>query len=186
MTKPKPTSQTKPFRLNAGLASGLSIQLLREGRKVRIPAGGVSMYPYLRKGDLLEVEPVSPKTLKRGDIIVFQRRQQLIAHRLRSINQSEGLHEFIAITIGDACIRDDEPIHSGNYLGKVTAYVRKGHVHRFDAMYDRLYRNIFLGSMPLSNRLFFMYRKGVARIPKMLRNRLGFKKRSHEPAQGQF
>lgn len=168
-------SQVKQRRLNAEQASQLSIQLLRDGHQVRIPAGGVSMFPYLRKGDLLQVEPVSPESLEPGDIIVFQRREQLIAHRLSGIERSGSKDDFKATTIGDACATYDEPVHAGNYLGKVTSCTRRGRIYYFDAVSERIYRKILMAAMPLSNRFFYSSRRLSARISKMLRNRLGLK-----------
>jgi signal peptidase I len=178
-------SQAKQRRLNAEQASQLSIQLLRDGHQVRIPAGGFSMFPYLRKADLLQVEPVSPESLEPGDIIVFQRKKQLIAHRLSGIERSGSKDDFKAITIGDACVEYDEPVHAGNYLGKVTSCTRRGRIYYFDAVSDRLYRKILMIAMPLSNRLFYTYRRLAARIPKMLRNRLGRNRGGRTPAQNQ-
>jgi hypothetical protein len=53
--------------------------------------------------------------LKKGDVIVFQRKEQLIVHRYIAPNKSQG----------DACLRADEPINATNYLGKITAFQRK-------------------------------------------------------------
>lgn len=152
---------------------------------MRIPAGGFSMFPYLRKGDLLQVEPISPESLEPGDIIVFQRKEQLIAHRLSGIERKKSKDDFKAITIGDACATYDEPVHSGNYLGKVTSCTRKGRVYHFDGVSDRLYRKILMMAMPLSNRFFYSCRRLANRIPRMLRNRLGRNQSGSTPAQNQ-
>jgi signal peptidase I len=38
------------------------------------------MFPFLRKGDLLTVEPVPMETIKRGDVVVFESEEKFKYH----------------------------------------------------------------------------------------------------------
>ncbi len=88
---------------------------LHNGQEITIAANGWSMYPCLFPADIVKIHPTPFSDLKKGDVIVFQRKEQLIVHRYIAPNKSQG----------DSCIRADEPINATNYLGKVTAFQRK-------------------------------------------------------------
>lgn len=102
----------------------VSERLLRRGYHVRINAGGQSMYPYLRSGDLLEVEPATLSELEPGDIVVFRRKKTFIAHRLhRKSGEGENLS---GISIGDSGLRQDELLTPATVVGRVIARTRNG------------------------------------------------------------
>jgi translation initiation factor IF-1 len=88
---------------------------LHSGQEITIAANGWSMYPCLLPADIVKIHPTPFADLKKGDVIVFQRKEQLIVHRYIAPNKSQG----------DACLRADEPINATNYLGKITAFQRK-------------------------------------------------------------
>ena len=61
----------------------LAAALLRAGRSVTVRAGGRSMEPLLRDGDLLRVEPAEAAALAVGQVILVRRTDgHLLAHRL--------------------------------------------------------------------------------------------------------
>ncbi len=49
----------------------LSNELLRNGQSVRFSAPGRSMYPTIREGEPITVQPVSPSAVQKGDIILY-------------------------------------------------------------------------------------------------------------------
>ena len=98
-------------------------EIIRQGRSVLIFASGYSMFPFLRKGDLLTVEPVPMETIKRGDVVVFEMEQKWIAHRVvKNRNSAEGV-EFLLR--GDTCIDFDPMVNRENYMGVVQVFARK-------------------------------------------------------------
>ena len=81
------------------------------------------MFPFLRKGDLLTVGPVPMDEIKRGDVVVFEREEKWIAHRVIKIrNSKEGL-EFLLR--GDTCIAFDPVVDKENFIGSVQVFTRK-------------------------------------------------------------
>lgn len=88
---------------------------LQNGQEITITANGWSMYPCLRPSDVVKIHPTPFSDLKFGDIIAFQRKQQLIVHRYIAKNTSQG----------DACLHSDEPITPTNYIGKIIAFQRE-------------------------------------------------------------
>lgn len=48
---------------------------------ITITVRGISMAPFLREGDRVEVARVEPASLKRGDLVVFLRGREVVVHR---------------------------------------------------------------------------------------------------------
>ncbi len=104
------------------LSYTLRKEIIGQGRPVQIIASGYSMYPFLRKGDLLTVEPVPMDKIKRGDVVVFESEEKWIAHRVIKIRSTaEGL-EFLLR--GDTCVSFDPVVNVRNYIGYISSYER--------------------------------------------------------------
>ncbi len=105
----------------------LSLKLRKEaiskGHSVQTVASGYSMFPFLRKGDLLTVEPVPMETIKRGDIVVFEIGEKWIAHRVIKIRSNPESFEFLLR--GDTCMAFDPIVYSENYIGIIRDFTRK-------------------------------------------------------------
>jgi signal peptidase len=109
------------------LSHTLRKEIIGQGRSVQIIASGYSMFPFLRKGDLLTVEPVSMDKIKRGDVVVFESEEKWIAHRVIKIRiNAEGL-EFLLR--GDTNLQFDPVVNSKNYVGAATTYVRNEKIY---------------------------------------------------------
>ncbi len=83
---------------------------------------GSSMLPLLCEGDRVLVAH-GRRALRRGDIVLFQREDGLVAHRLLYI-QSESAGKVL-FTQGDHTQQMDPPLGEAQILGRVTA-VRRG------------------------------------------------------------
>jgi len=94
--------------------------ILADGRIVRFEAGGDSMYPLIRSGDRLLVEPVAPRALRRGDVVLARLDRGLTAHRIVRIDGDT------ITTRGDNCDGDDPPFTPAQLLGRVRAVERDG------------------------------------------------------------
>lgn len=124
------------------LSHTLRKEIIGQGRSVQIVASGYSMFPFLRKGDLLTVEPVSMETIKRGDIMVFEMREKWIAHRVIKIrNKHEGL-EFLLR--GDTRLAFDPLVNKENFVGAVTKFHRLNHQKKLNGLRRRLWTKVIL------------------------------------------
>lgn len=70
-----------------------------------------SMEPKLSKNDLIVIKKL--KEYKIGDIVVYQKRKDLIVHRIIDIKDNE------VITKGDANLKEDKAIQMTDIYGKV-------------------------------------------------------------------
>ena len=140
------------------LTHSLRKEAIKNGHSVQTLAIGTSMFPFLRKGDLLTVDPLPIETIKRGDIVVFELEEKWIAHRVIHIRFVDGAIQLT--TRGDARISSDPVINKLNYVGLVSVIeidVKKISLHSFR---KKLGSQIhILGGVALSFALNFIARK---------------------------
>jgi signal peptidase I len=105
--------EKKIFVKNTGLT------LLAEGKTIRIKAHGYSMYPSIKPGSLVLIEPINVKGLPvPGEIIAIVKENGLIVHRLVRIIVKNNVRYFIAR--GDSNPYADNPVKSDKIAGRVT------------------------------------------------------------------
>jgi len=96
------------------------IALLSEGKSIRIKAHGYSMYPGIRPGSILLIEPIGSKGLPvPGEIIAVETESGIIVHRLTKYLTVNKKEMFIAR--GDSNTFSDQPQPLRRIAGKVTA-----------------------------------------------------------------
>lgn len=88
--------------------------LLRDGYSVRFVATGDSMYPSIRSGDMLEVEPAAASDLRAGDVVLTRAPRGLTAHRIIKIDSA------CVVTRGDNALRSDGPLPISAIVGRVS------------------------------------------------------------------
>ena len=97
------------WRNNHAIVKDIGLTLLSEGKTIRIKAHGYSMYPCIKPGSLILIEPLNIKGLPRpGEIIAIKRENGLIVHRLSKIISKNGVTCFIAR--GDSNAYADNPV----------------------------------------------------------------------------
>ncbi len=101
-------------------ACELAAEVAGQFGRVRLRVSGTSMAPAIRPGDLLSVEAVALDQVARGEVVVFARDGRLIAHRLVAMTEG-GL-----ITRGDRARRNDFPVSSAEFVGRVISIERGG------------------------------------------------------------
>ncbi|HST21878.1 MAG TPA: signal peptidase I [Blastocatellia bacterium] len=101
-----------------------SHELLRLGYAVRFRAGGQSMHPTIKDGEMITVEPVTPGDVKRGDILLYEFKKSVIAHRVMRVERKAAQLRFILR--GDSSQTCDAPVEASEILGRVISVERKG------------------------------------------------------------
>jgi signal peptidase I len=97
----------------------IGLTLLSEGKTIRIKAHGYSMYPCIKPGSLILIEPIRVKGIpKPGEIIAIQREAGLIVHRLTKIVINNGIRYYIAR--GDSNAYPDNPVKIDKIAGRIT------------------------------------------------------------------
>ena len=92
----------------------LSKKIISRGSCVRIPVVGVSMFPLIRSRDIIHFQPVKDSGVSIGDVIVYERGERMVAHRLLRKELYNGT--MMLTTKGDAFIHQDRPIHQEKVL----------------------------------------------------------------------
>lgn len=103
---------------NRKIAKDISLQLLSEGKTIRIKAHGYSMYPCIKPGSIVLIEPVAIKGKPvPGEIIAIKRESGLVVHRLTGIIIKNGVTGFIAR--GDSNAYSDNPVSYDKIAGRI-------------------------------------------------------------------
>ncbi|MDB5185374.1 MAG: signal peptidase type [Candidatus Saccharibacteria bacterium] len=100
------------------VVTAVMLLLVVSGKLVTVQSG--SMSPLIRKGDAVFLKPVSPKQLRTGQIVTYDRAGrsgQLVTHRLIHITGSR-------LTVqGDALTSPDPPVPESAIVGRVAVIV---------------------------------------------------------------
>ena len=106
------TQDKKLMIKNTGLT------LLSEGKTIRIKAHGYSMYPCIKPGSLVLIEPINLKGAPvPGEIIAITRENGMILHRLIKIVVKNNITSYIARGDGNAFA--DDPVKIDKIAGRI-------------------------------------------------------------------
>ncbi len=127
----------------------LTTELLSQGTTVRFRPSGRSMYPSIREGELVTVEPVVASDVTLGDIVLYRSQRGLIAHRVIQVSRpqsepsayraagfrraclacgpSSSREARVFRLRGDTSLFRDEPVGAEQILGRVIRVERDGH-----------------------------------------------------------
>ena len=112
----------------SNLLLDLTTELLSQGTTVRFRPSGRSMYPSIREGEVITVEPVRASDVKLADIVLYRSERGLIAHRVVevsnraagfSLRASSSQDARVFRLRGDASLRCDQPVAAEQVFGRV-------------------------------------------------------------------
>jgi signal peptidase I len=96
----------------------MSITLLAEGKTIRIKAHGYSMYPAIKPGSLILIEPLRQKGKPvPGEIVALKRENGLVVHRVMKTAVKNGITYYI--TRGDSNANTDNPVTIDKIAGRI-------------------------------------------------------------------
>jgi signal peptidase I len=100
------------------MVKNTGLTLLSEGKTIRIKAHGYSMYPSIKPGSLVLIEPIYLKGAPvPGEIIAITRENGLILHRLIKIVVKKNSVTYIAR--GDSNAFADDPVNADKIAGRI-------------------------------------------------------------------
>ncbi len=138
----------------------LAAEMLRVGNKLHIRAQGWSMYPFIKHGDIIEVEPVEISATQVGDVVLCRYGAgRLVAHRVVGVNREDG---GVALVVkGDWTPRADPLVYPEQVLGRVVAVERGDKRTKLSSGTQRLVGILWARISPHSRWLYFPLRKAV-------------------------
>jgi signal peptidase I len=102
----------------------MALDLLKKGHSVEIYASGYSMFPVLRPGDKVVVDPIKEiHLITPGNIIVAYRENTFVMHRLIEVRK-EGSGEIMYLMQGDCLKSPDFPVPVDQLVGIAVSYFR--------------------------------------------------------------
>lgn len=112
--------QTLP--LSAPALKELLQSVIQKGFPFRFKAGGFSMSPFIKDGDILTVSPLGEVPPRIGDVVIF----------IHPVNQNVVVHRVVAkrenayLVKGDNTIELDRPLPPDCILGRLDRLERNG------------------------------------------------------------
>jgi signal peptidase I len=98
----------------------LATEILTRGEVLRFRARGGSMYPSIKNGDLVEVEPIQTSGVRLGDLVLCRYGgSRAVVHRVIRTSTQEGV--IVLVTKGDSAPLPDRPVLPEQVLGRVVA-----------------------------------------------------------------
>ncbi len=101
-------------------------ELIGRGHGFRLSVSGSSMFPSIRDGDIVVVEPCDSRDLRLGDIVFYRRPRGHTAHRL--VGRCDGGANLI--TRGDALAPCDPVLSRSQVVGRVVVVERGDRSYR--------------------------------------------------------
>ncbi len=134
----------------------LLLQTIKKYGWMDLPSYGMSMYPYIKKGNICRFVQFDEMYVKKGDILLFHSSSgQLIAHRLLSVQKQDDCQKQFILK-GDTNLCPDEPINKNQIIGKLVTIEntkRKKYTSDFSSI---LWTYIIL-SFPIVSKLLRYY-----------------------------
>jgi signal peptidase I len=126
----------------------LSNDILTKGSYLRFQAKGNSMFPAIKNGDILNIEPIKDKDLQWADVLFYRAAgRRMVAHRL--IKKYFQDKKLILITRGDYTVVNDAKVSLDDVLGRVKAIERSGRTIGLNSGIGRINNLFFAGISPL-------------------------------------
>ncbi|KKI92978.1 hypothetical protein WQ54_05560 [Bacillus sp. SA1-12] len=129
----------------------LLINTIRKYGWMDLPSSGMSMYPFIQKGNICRFEAFNENTVKKGDVLLYHSASgQLIAHRFLRIKQINNQSHYVLK--GDTNLCSDEPVKQEQIIGKLVTINRlnkKIHIDDYTAI---LWSNLII-SFPFMSKV---------------------------------
>lgn len=122
-------------------------EILQSGKSVRFKPQGYSMYPLIVPGrDDVDVIPVKPDKIRRGDVILYRRpNDRLIIHRVYKIQNG------MLYMVGDNQSDIEGPLPKDCVRGIMVRFTHNGKHYNTDNFFYFLSWQIWLFALPFRN-----------------------------------
>ena len=131
----------------------------RSGR-LRFTAGGRSMHPLIRDGDILTIEPVDPQRLRVGDVAFYRPSDsKVVVHRVVGKLSQNG--RLVFLIRGDASDGPCEVVPAECILGRAVLLERNGRAVRLDRGPARLAGILWVKLSPWSRRAYLAVQRAL-------------------------
>jgi signal peptidase I len=105
-------------RLSHSVLKEIGFTLLAEGKTLKVKAEGYSMYPAIKPGSVIYIEPFGEGNWPVPfEIIAWKKESGFVVHRFVRFLKEEEEVQFI--TRGDSCMAEDDPVTFDQLAGRV-------------------------------------------------------------------
>jgi signal peptidase I len=155
----------REINLNHQDFAALSADVLARKGSLPIKAHGFSMYPFIRNGDIICIQPSGINAFRVGEVVLYHSdEEKLVAHRIIGRRLKNG--RIFLRMCGDATLDFNDWIPAGHVLGRVAAILRGHRVLRLDKGLMRVLSVFWARSFPAGHfffRLLCVAQKAIVR-----------------------
>lgn len=132
----------------------LSLSVLNEGNPISLAVQGMSMYPFIKHGDRVEIAPINTGEITIGDIVAVQKHdrygKRIFIHRVVKIVGDKD--NVLYVTKGDNLRKKlDAPITTESIVGRITQIKRKNLTLQLNRPFWR-YVNTLIATLSLRDK----------------------------------
>jgi signal peptidase I len=140
----------------------LFIQTMRNYGWMDLPSYSMSMYPFIKKGNICRFVAFELDKVKKGDVLLYHSSSgQLVAHRFLQVREIDNQLQFVLK--GDSNTSIDEPICSDQIIGKlVTIDNDKRKIYTSD--YTATFWSYLISTYPVFSKALGTYLRFKSRI----------------------
>jgi hypothetical protein len=129
------------------LLTSLGREILRKGKRIRFRAFGGSMRPFIRGGDIVEIEPADIDRIREGDVaFYFRPKGGIVLHRVVSKKCEDQVP--VLTCQGDASMHAEGPIYPSQIMGRAVSVFRGRHRRSLNAGGNRFLGRIWARLSP--------------------------------------
>ena len=134
----------------------LAKEILACANCLRFRASGSSMRPFIWDGDLIELYPLGPGPLRRGDVVLCRLGPgRLVLHRIVRLEPSAAGPRLLIQ--GDARLAPDGSISAEAVLGRAVAVCHGTHRYSMDSRLVRSLVSVWMWLAPLRGKIFSLH-----------------------------
>lgn len=133
------------------------VKAMEQGMKVKISPHGGSMLPFII-GDRDEAVLIKPEQLKRGDVVLYRRKNGIhVLHRIHHIEKEKGTGKEYYYMIGDSQVEIEGPLERIQILGVADGFVRKGKAFSKKNVIYQIWYRIWLYVIPIRPKIIHIW-----------------------------
>jgi len=121
-------------------------------------ARGSSMYPFIRDGDILTIQPVDTMDLKKGDIALYRTAEdKLVTHRI--VGKYLWNSQVVLKARGDSVLGPIEHIHTEQVMGLVVGTQRRQRIIKLHQGFRKFWSLLWIRFYPVFQMIIWSLKK---------------------------
>ncbi len=137
----------REIALNGNRFYKLATEILSKGGSFSFRGHGGSMYPFIRDGAILTVEPVQAHRLRVGDVVLYRSQARVVVHRVIAKRMLDSQADLWIR--GDAFAGSGEKLSAASVIGRVVNVKQRSRIIPLNSFFWRWLGIVWVKLAPL-------------------------------------